>query len=71
MKKSTLTNIPTITLAECIKELELINGNVFQLKMGVKTLIEMIENDMSNDKLKEAVKVFNLSQILSNLEYKD
>lgn len=66
-----IEKVPSITLADCISELELINSNMFTLRQAIKTLIEMIENDMSNEKLKQVIKVYNITKILSNLEYKD
>jgi hypothetical protein len=67
--KQKAPEIPKLTLAECISELNLINGNLFTLKLGVQQLIEAVE---SGNMLhaKSVIDVFGLKQVLDNLNSK-
>lgn len=62
---------PTILLSEIVKELEIINYNVYQIKTGAHHLIDMIEKGADNGKLKEVIKIFNMKEHLDNLAFKD
>lgn len=68
-KQKSIKN-PKITLAECIDELNLINGNIYTLKQGTAQLIEAIDaGDM--DHARAVLKVFDLKNVLKNLNPKD
>lgn len=70
MAKKTIQKIPSITLSDCIRELEIINDNVFTLKQTAFHLVNMIEGETSNADLKKVIEVYNLREILCNLNIK-
>ena len=70
MSKKTIEQKPTITIADCIRELSMINSNVFELKQGAKNLIEVVESG-NLDHAKKVIEIFRMKQVLENLEHKD
>lgn len=61
---------PAMSLAEIVEELDVINKNVFQIKMFTKTVCELIDKGESIQKMKHAKDIFNPMEAIKNLETK-
>jgi hypothetical protein len=61
---------PTVQLPECIRQLQLINNNLYSLKVGTNELIEAVERG-DLEIAKHIITRFQLRQILENLTTKD
>lgn len=64
--KNKPTVLPKMLLAECIRELEAINGQVYSLKQGVSQLIEAVKSgDIRHCQI--VIDTFDLETVLKNL----
>ncbi len=61
---------PRFQLAECVRELEIINGNLFGLKLGVAELIKSVQEG-NVEHAKQVIRIYQLEAILDNLTTKD
>lgn len=62
--------IPSIHLSECVRQMEVINENVFALKMATINLIEAVEGgDLKTAKW--IIESANIKQIIENLSAKE
>lgn len=59
---------PTITLSEISKQIDNINGNVFQLKSFINFIVPMIEKGDTIENMKHVVNTFNPKEAIKNLE---
>lgn len=61
---------PTVQLAECLRQLEVVNENLFALKLGTLNLIEAVEGgDLKTAKW--IIESANLKRIIDNLTTKE
>lgn len=70
MAKNNTIESPNITLAECIRQLEIINNNIFSLKQGTEHLMEAVESG-NLDQAKSVIKVFKMKDVFKNLSPQD
>lgn len=61
--------VSDIILADAIRQLQIINGNVFLLKQGTSTLIDIIETG-NLENAKKVIEICRLKEVLAALEPK-
>lgn len=61
--------VPDITLADAIRQLQIINGNIFLLKQGTQTLIDIVETG-NLENAKKVIEICRLKEVLAALEPK-
>lgn len=61
--------LPSALLGTIIDDLNLYNGLYFQLKMGLKGLLEQTNSENGSlEKVKRVAEIYRLEEILNNLE---
>jgi hypothetical protein len=60
-----------VQLPQIIDELNLINGQLFQLKQGAAQLVEAVEKGAPIEHMKQIIEIFKIKETIESLQIKD